>query len=236
MHPLAEALDRLRAGWTRYPTTDVTIRVYAEQLADLDGQHVLDAVNRLLNTTVAQPTIADIRREVAEAALGLPTPEEAWEMALANDRSNAEVERAVKSVGGRWSIKHTNNPETLRAQFRKTYEGLRTKAIRNAAVGPKLLPETLVNARAEVAAGNGDGLGVVSLNGRRVEQLPESTRIRPRPVVWRLTQRMSGRIVPPPTEADMQDAIRILEADREGPEDVLYAEAERVLHDVHDID
>lgn len=238
MHPLAEALDRLRAGWTAYPMTDVTVRVYAEQLADVDGDDVLAAVNRLLNVSVHRPTIADIRREVAEAALGLPSVEEAWSMALDKDMSVPEVKAACKLVGGRWSIQHSQNQEALYAQFRKSYEGIRAKAIRNASLGPRLLPETLATARAEVAAGNGDG--ITSLNGRRVEQLPESTRIHPRPVMWRLSQRMAGRIVPPPTDEDIRDAIDILRADRdpfyEGDDDVLYAEAERVLHDVHDID
>lgn len=234
MHPLAEALDRLRAGWTHYPMTDVTVRVYAEQLRDIDGELVLAAVNRLLNVSVHRPTIADIRREVAEDALGLPTTEEAWAMALDGDVSVPEVKQARKLVGGRWSIQHSQNQETLHAQFRKSYEGIRAKAIRNAAIGPRLTPETLISARAEVAAGNGDG--ITSLNGRRVEQLPESSRIRPRPVMWRLSQRMAGRIVPAPTEADIRDAIDILRDDRQGAEDVLYAEAERVLHDVHGID
>lgn len=234
MHPLAEALDRLRAGWTQYPLTDVSIRVYAEQLADLDGEAVLAAVNRLLNVSVRRPAIADIRNEVAEVALGLPSPEEAWEMALDRNTSVPEVARAMKLVGGSWSIQHSQNQETLHAQFRKAYEGLRSKAIRNAAVGPLLLPETLIEAKREVAAGNGDGLA--SLNGRRLAELPESTRIHPRPVMWRLAQRMGGRVIPDPDEAMIQDAIRILEADREGDEDVLYAEAERVLHDVHGID
>ena len=51
--------------------------------------------------------------------------------------------------------------------------------------------------------------------------------------MWRLSQRLAGRIVGPPDEPMMQDAIRILESDRDGEHDVLYAEAERVLHDSH---
>jgi len=222
MKPLAEALERMRAAYPRQPFGDVAVRVYAEQLRDIDGQTVLDAVNRLLNTSPYMPTIADIRREVAEHELALPSPEEAWELALAGNITIPEVARAVKAVGGRWTIAHTDRPETLRSQFRKHYEGVRAKAIRNAAVGPKLTRDTLIEAKQPV-----------SLNGHRLKQLPESTRIFPRPVMWRLSQRLAGRIVGPPDEPMMQDAIRILESDRDGEHDVLYAEAERVLHDSH---
>jgi hypothetical protein len=63
--------------------------------------------------------------------------------------------------------------------------------------------------------------------------LPETTRFRPRPVVRRETQRMSGRKLEPPSEAEKADAIEIL---RDGPDfidepwrDYLYAAAERIF-------
>lgn len=226
MNPLAQALERMRAAYPQQPFGDVAVRVYAEQLSDIDAEVVLAAVNRLLNTMSRMPTIADIRREVAEHELDLPTPEEAWQQALDGNRfAVPEVSAAMKAVGGPWLIRHTQSPETLRAQFRKHYEGIRAKAIRNAAVGLPIRPETLIEARKAVEAGE-----PVSINGHRLKALPTSTRIRPRPVMWRLAQRMAGREVPPPDEADMQDAIRILRDDRDGDHDVLYAEAERVLH------
>lgn len=232
MHPLAEALERMKAAYPKQPFGDVAVRVYAEQLRDIDGDVVLAAVNRLLNTSPYMPTIADIRSEVAETELGLPTPEEAWELALGEPTAVApEVGRAIKLVGGRWTIQHTDRPETVRAQFRKAYEGLRAKAIRNAALGKPIRPETVIEARRQSELGSGN---VESLNGHRLKQLPESVRITPRPVMWRLSQRYAGRIIPPPDEATKQDAIAILREGRTGSEDVLYAEAERVLHDSHE--
>lgn len=234
MDPLAEALELLRAAYVQHPFTDMSARVYAQQLSDLDPRMVLSATRRLLNTSVYRPTIADIRREVAEEALGLPSAEEAWDMAVAGNSQGNEVVRAsLKACGGPWMIRNSTSPETLRAQFRKDYEGRRAAFVKKAAVGAPLTPEILKAAREPVTNGTPDN--VSSLNGRRLLALPESERIHPRPVMWRLAQRYAGRIVPPPDEAMRQDAIEILRGDRQGTDDVLYAEAEKVLHDACEI-
>lgn len=228
MNPLAEALERIRDAYPDSPFGDRAIRVYAEQLADLDGDAVLAATRALLNTSRYIPRISEIRRTVAEDALRLPTVEEAWDMALDGNSQGIEpVSLAMKAVGGPWSIRNTAKPETLRAQFRRDYEGRRETFIRKAAEGRPITGEQLKRIGQTNAT-------VDSLNGHRLKQLEASTRIHPRPVMWRLGQRMAGRVIPPPDEAMMQDAIRILRDDRDGDEDVLYAEAERVLHDANE--
>ena len=74
--------------------------------------------------------------------------------------------------------------------------------------------------------------------GRSLDDVPVSTRIRPRPVTARWTTRLMGRTLDPPTEAERVDAIEIL---RDGPErldepwlDPLYLEAERIHQEASD--
>lgn len=61
--------------------------------------------------------------------------------------------------------------------------------------------------------------------------LPVSTSMRPRPVWARMNRRISSSDrLGPPTEAEMQDAIRVLEdADNQFYAPLLYLEAERIL-------
>ena len=65
------------------------------------------------------------------------------------------------------------------------------------------------------------------------EALPESQSIQRRPVYARMmTRRERGRDIHPPSEREMQDAIRILEDESmQRYEPDLYAEAERILDD-----
>jgi hypothetical protein len=217
---IAAAIDRLKAAYPREPFAAATVRVYAEDLADLDDRAVYDAVVRLTRTSTWRPTIAAIRIDVAEHQAGLPSAEVAWDMALAADPNMpAEVRAALAASGGVWSLRYTDNPTTARAQFVKDYEARRTATVRALAAGNgyrQLLPPPAP---------------ISSLNGRRVAQIPVSTRVCPRPVMWRLAHRYAGRMVGPPSEREKQDAIQIL---REGPtveDDPLHAEAQRILDD-----
>lgn len=214
---LADALKLMRGAYSRQPFGDLAVQVYAQQLADLGDEDVYDAVERLVKTSVHMPTIADIRHEVAETRLGLPTAEEAWDAALNGGSDNPVVAAAIKACGGRWSIQHADNLTVVAAQFRKQYEGRRASAVRAAAAGDPIRPEQLKRPKVE------------RIHQRTVAALPETTRVRPRPIMTRLMWRYAGREVPPITEEDIADAMVLL---REGPqvgEDPLYAEAERVM-------
>lgn len=187
MSVLASAIERLRDAFPKQPFGDRAVVVYAEQLADLDENEVFDAVCRLIDTEARCPTISEIRREVVEETLGLPTSEEAWDLAcgyaMAQGEGRAqvappceEVRAALRAVGGPWGIRTCQNPTTLYAQFRKTYEGYRERAVKKAAVGSPIRQEQLRAGR----AGPVLPPAVTSLAGRKLAALPESTSIRAR--------------------------------------------------------
>lgn len=212
---LAIAIGALRDA---YPTTefpDRTVALYARMLADMDEAAVTRAVKRLIQGSRFLPKIAEIREAVAEEQLALPTPEEAWDIALRGSLRDAppEVRAAVEASGGRWRILHSDSLEAVRAQFHRDYTGRRATAI-----------ETLAGARVPTALPPGD----IAL-GETMRALPETTRFHPRPVIARLTRRMSGRTLAPPTEEEKSDAIRVLGEGPMSEEDTLYAEAERIF-------
>lgn len=221
MSTIKKAIERLHAAFPREPFSSATQRVYAEDLADLQDADVFAAVVYLCRTTGPwRPTVAAIRIQVAEMRAQLPSAEIAWDMAMSSDPNMPpEVRAAVGASGGVWSLQHSENPTTARAQFVKDYEARRTATVRALAAGngyAQLLPPAAP---------------VASLNGRRTAQIPVTTRVRPRPVMWRLSLRYAGRVVPPPSEEEKQDAMVIL---REGPtveDDPLYGEAERIMAD-----
>lgn len=213
--PLAAAIAVLRVA---YPGEfgDETIAFYARKLADLEPAAVVDAVDRLTNRMRFRPTVADIRLEVAEAQLGLPTLTEAWEIAERGDLRGAPaaVREAAEFVGGRWAITTSDNPATIRAQFRHAYERTREQALLEAAGA--------VRAR--------------SIPPRAVPALPSSPTelalLGPPAVLMRQLRIERGEEVGPPTEAERQDAIRVMQA---GPwsadpsDDMLYRAAEAVF-------
>lgn len=213
---MAAAITVLRVA---YPGefSDTTAAFYARKLADLDPAQVTAAIDRLVNRMRFRPTVADIRLEVAEAQLGLPSVTEAWEIALRGSLKDAPaaVRDAADFVGGRWAITTTDNPATLRAQFRQAYERSREQALSEAAgaTPPRVLPP------------------------RRVPALPPSPSperldVPMPPVLVRAYRLARGEHLGPPTEAECQDAIRVMRA---GPssadpaDDMLYRAAEAVF-------
>lgn len=118
-----------------YPSKDFpdrSVKLYAQMLADLDDRLVVEAVKRIVNRSTFLPTIAEIRREVAEAVVRLPTPVEAWEMV--NDEAMigslpAVVHQSLQAVGGRWSLRMSESPQILMSQFLKDYVARREHAL-----------------------------------------------------------------------------------------------------------
>lgn len=193
MSDLAEALMLLRDAYPRQPFGERAIVVYAEQLADLDETDVYLAVQEIVRTQERAPTISEIRRTVAETKLALPTAEEAWEMVLANaiERGGKQlpdpVKRALKAVGGPWIVRHSENPGTLYAQFRKHYEAARDRVVRDEAAGEPIRPEQLRPGRPGPLqlppAGDDGETEVTSLARRKLDRLPVTDKLRPRDVV-----------------------------------------------------
>lgn len=221
---MAAAITILRVA---YPGefSDETATFYARKLADLDPDQVTAAIDRLVNRMRFRPTVADIRLEVAEAQLGLPSVVEAWEIAERGSLRDAPaaVREATEFVGGRWAIQTSENPSTIRAQFRHAYERTREQALLEAAgaVRARSIPPRAVPALPA-------GLAVVA------EQLLTQG---PPAVLMRQLAVERGIEVGPPTEAECQDAIRVMRA---GPwsadprDDKLYSAAEAVFMQASD--
>lgn len=143
----AVGIGILRDAYPRAEFPDRSVAAYAEMLADLDDQAVVEAVRRLILRSPFLPAISEIRREVAEMRLALPSSVEAWEMVASQDGPSVlhlpdEVAEALKSMGGKYALRHSTEPGIFRSQFVKIYEGLREHAllVEMGAVGVRELP------------------------------------------------------------------------------------------------
>lgn len=124
-----------------FPNTNVpreTVEVYHEALKDLEVQATREAVRELLLTADWFPPAAAIRRRVAQKARILaPEAGEAWGevcgavRASGRDKrptlSHPALDRAVGALGWR-AICMSENTDTIRAHFLKTYEVERLRA------------------------------------------------------------------------------------------------------------
>lgn len=196
---------------------DETVAFYARKLADLEPAEVVGAVDRLTNRMRFRPTVADIRLEVAEASLRLPSVVEAWQIVVDGDLRDAPacVREACDYVGGRYSIMVSENPSTIRAQFRQAYERTREQALlvaAGASAPRSLSPAT----RPALPAAD-----------------PDETFV-PMPAVLRRQLLLDiGHELGPPTDEEKANAIEVLRAgtDVEPANDMLYRAAERVMVD-----
>jgi hypothetical protein len=154
---------------------------------------------------------------VAEETLGLPSPEEAWDIALSGSLRAAppEVQAAAESVGGRFTILHSDNPTTVRAQFLRSYGERRRNTL-----------SEFMGARTPL------GLPKMSEQmGPTMRALPESGSAVAPPVNARWLRRMLGKRIDEPTEAEKAHAIEVLRQGppSEGEPDGIYLEAERIF-------
>ena len=134
---ISQAVAILRDAYPRADFPDRSARLYGTMLADMDDALVVAAVTRLIRRSTFLPTIAEIRREVMEHVLCLPSPQEAWEMV---NRPETEghlptvVLASLQALGGRYTIRVSDSPSVIRAQFMRDYEARRDAAM-TAAVG-----------------------------------------------------------------------------------------------------
>lgn len=130
----AAAIAALRAAYPRADFPDRSVELYARMLARYDDDELQAAVERLIRRSTFLPSIAEIGRDIAEAKCGLPTPPQAWDIVLSGALRDAPeaVRESARSCGGRWSIVHSEHPETVRAQFVRDYTSRREQAIQEA--------------------------------------------------------------------------------------------------------
>lgn len=132
----AALVAAIAAAYPQWNASAETVAVYADALSDLNAAEAHDAVKQIIKTSERWPTIATIRRTVAHRTGRLaPSPAEAWgevqQRASTHGRSappewsHYSIAAAVRVIGW-WNICHSMNPETLRSQFLRIYEELRT--------------------------------------------------------------------------------------------------------------
>lgn len=212
---IPEIVASLRLAYPRQEFPDESVRWYIRQLADLDPSAVETAVMRLQRRSEWLPSIAEIRREVAEDTLQLPSVEDAWVIASRGALKEAppEVRAAADAVGGRGSIKMSERPEAMSRWFRDEYRARRERAI------------------LEFAGANAVPVSPATLPGPTMAALPVSKRIEPRPIVMRWIRVQSGDGVDEPTDEEKADAIAYMRDhySEESPEDPIYGLAESLM-------
>lgn len=215
----AHAMRQLRDLWPEeFP--DEKIKAMAEALAAYDPGLLNEAVQNLARTAKFRPRLSELTEEMARIDLCLPSPEVAWHIFTKGDLGSAAapVRAAAEYVGGRATLKFSDaSLETVRSQFRKAYESLYAQAFRDYRTGTRAIPAGFVTERAALAPA--------------MQALPESTSVRPRPMMLRWIKSRSGAPLPPPTDEERADLIRVLEAGppEHGDPDPVYLLAERTF-------
>lgn len=133
MTDLAETIGLLRAAFPRQDFPPVSVQVYARALKDLDDALVQQAVVRLCQREDWLPSIAKIRREVAEIALRLPSVTEAWLMVqtpVGRAGAAPPVKAAMEAMGGPYALR-TLSSEDAERRFRQSYKELREAELRS---------------------------------------------------------------------------------------------------------
>lgn len=210
---LAETLTYLRAMFPSAQFPPETVTVYVEELADLPDEEVAAACRRLGRRALFLPKVGEIRREVMEARLCMPTVSEAWDIVLRGEALKPGVScpplaEAYRAIGGGWALRHTPDTGRLRHQFERDYDQRRERTLLVAmgAVQPSALPP----AGRELLAAD----------------LPST------PVERRMARRFLGHDLTPPTDEEKSDAIRVLRQGTSATDpkgDAIYAEAERIF-------
>lgn len=130
---------------------DARVRVYLEELADLDPAVLAAAVRTLIRTRTSDwlPAVGAIREVAAELVLALPSEEDAlaqiaariaWTREPEADRGERPevhpvVARAVAAVGGFHALRTAENASVVRGQFGRLYREARGAAVRDCQVG-----------------------------------------------------------------------------------------------------
>lgn len=139
-----ELVQVLAAAFPQRPLSPATLRVYVEELCDLDYDAAVAAARTLIRTVEWLPTVAQIRAAVVALTSALPSPDEALlEVRREIGRvgsygtprfSSPVIERVVRAIGwDTWCA--SENPGIERAHFIRLYTEARTRATHDQAVG-----------------------------------------------------------------------------------------------------
>jgi hypothetical protein len=131
---VSEVLAYASAAHPYISLSKETVAVYADLLADLDYEATKRAVRRLSASNERFPSPAIIRREVARLAGVLPpdASDALSEVLTQMERHSRQigiepwshpiVEEVVRSLGGLYRFRMSEQPDTLRAHFLRVYD------------------------------------------------------------------------------------------------------------------
>ena len=131
---VAEVLAYASAAHPYISLSKETVSVYADLLADLDYEATKRAVRRLSASNDRVPSPAVIRKEVARLAGVLPpdASDALTEVLMQMEKHSRQlaleawshpiVEEVVRSLGGLYRFRMSEQPDTLRAHFLRVYD------------------------------------------------------------------------------------------------------------------
>ncbi len=134
-------VDQLADAYPLTPPTEGTRALYVRYLADLDARAAQEAMTEIILDSPTLPMIAEIRRKVIERDVDIPTPLEAW-AAIVGPRPGGEavdfhpvVREICNLFGGTYTIRNSDEPTIMRAQFLKAYAERRDEELRRENLG-----------------------------------------------------------------------------------------------------
>jgi hypothetical protein len=144
----AELIAILKSAYPRQHIDAGTMSIYALMLRDLDRAEVREVVIAYISNEPFFPTIADIRKRVIGARLGLPDRDQAWKEVIDQIHrigaygvpvfSCPAIAEAVEAMGWQ-NLCRSTNIAVERAQFRDLYNGVHQRHVRTANVARLLV-------------------------------------------------------------------------------------------------
>jgi hypothetical protein len=129
------------AAFPEVPLREDTEAIYIKFLEELDRDPVRTVVSDLIRSSSRLPTIADIRRRLAEVQLALPSGLEAYHSLFEPRAELHPLTRYVAEIfGGTYNIRTSDAPAATRKQFLEFYEDLRDEAVRRGSL-PRVIAE-----------------------------------------------------------------------------------------------
>jgi hypothetical protein len=158
-----------------YPTVtprEWTERSYVRYLSELDHASVEAVIPDLIRYSVTLPTIADIRRRIAEVELELPNPLEAYHSVFERGERHPLVRYVIDVFGGEYNIRTSEVPSITRSQFLKFFEDLRDESVRRGAL-PKVVRDLAAGRKQAQESTKPEQPSVWTAIRRRFDELPE---------------------------------------------------------------
>jgi hypothetical protein len=148
---------------------------YVKYLGELDEGHVAAVLPDLLRSSPTMPTVAEIRRRIAEVELELPSPIEAYHSLFEPGSERHPLTKYVAEIfGGEYNIRTSEMPGATRSQFLSFFGELRDEAVRRGAL-PRVVLQAVEKREARAQAAPEQPSVWVTIKGR-FEELPEPER------------------------------------------------------------